>query len=164
MEITNEEIYEKLLENSRMLEVLVSYRRTDKARALENEVRLRKVLTVNKIQTFLGGISRPWALRLMKRLGEQEHFSFILGDKILKKPSLIVYEEAKEKREFLKKLKFFVDQEGVVSLAQIADPFDLTVEDNLINIRKILRDFIELESTEESEYYVKDGNKLCKKI
>jgi len=164
MEVTNKMIYGKLIENTRILESLISYKKSNKGQALENEVRIRKHMNVNQIQTFLGGISRPWALSLMKRLGEQDHFNFILGDKILKRPSVIVYEEEKEKKEQFEKIKELVDKEKIVTIARIAEFLHLTLEDNLINIRRFMRDFIKSESENDSKYFIKDDNKLCNEI
>jgi len=164
MEVTNKIIYEKLFEITRMLESLISYKNPNKSQALENEIRIRKHMAVNQIQTFLGGISRPHALTLMKRLGEQNNFNFILGDKSSKRPSVIVYEEEKEKKEQFEKIKELVDKEKIVTIARIAEFLHLTLEDNLINIRRFMRDFIKSESENGGSYFIKDDNKLCKEI
>lgn len=164
MEITNEQIYEKLINIERMLESQTNYNKSDKFQVLEREVRIRKSMNVTKVQSFLGGISRPWALTLMKKLGKENHFSFILGDKHLKKPSLIVYEEAKVKKEQHDKIKELVDKEGIVTFAQIGNCLHLSLEENLINIRQLVRDFIDVEEVNGSKYCVKEDNKLCKEI
>jgi hypothetical protein len=163
MEITNELIYEKLVNIERMLESLTIYNKSDKFQILEKEVRITKGMNVNQVQTFLGGISRNWALNLMKKLGKENHFGFVLGDKSLKKPSLIIYEEDKVKKEKHDKIKELVDKENIVTIAQIAEFLHLTLGDNLIIIRKIIKDFIEVEKQKGHEYYIKEENKLCKK-
>ena len=164
MEVTNKIIYEKLFEITRMLESLVSYNNPNKSQALENEIRIRKHINVRQVQSFLGKISRPHALTLMKRLGEQNNFNFILGDKSSKRPSVIVYQEAKEKKEQFEKIKELVDTEKTATIARIAEDLHLTLEDNLINIRELMRDFIKFESENGAKYFIKDDNKLCKEI
>ena len=161
---SSEQIYEKLESIEALLASLVRSQKSNKAQLLEDEVRRRKRMTVNDVQTFLGGISRPWALSLMKHLGENLSFKFIIGDRQLKRPSLIIYDEARLIRERYEKIKAIVDKEGVVTLASLARQLGFNdLERDFIILKQLVNDFVDSQFNESGEYYMIDVNKLAKK-
>lgn len=158
MAITNEQIYEKLNGIDTSLQILLRANRSDKIKLLEEETKILRRIEVGKVQTLLGGISRPWALSLMKKLGEESHFEFVIGDKRMKRPSLIIFNEPEATKERYEKIKEFVDKNKIVSYAQICEYLELPLETNLDAIKSIVSNIIE----NEVGYKIEEGNKVVK--
>ncbi|MEN7982110.1 MAG: hypothetical protein ABFQ65_01540 [Nanoarchaeota archaeon] len=159
MEISNEKIYEKLIGLELQIQALNRANKSNKFQFLEQEVKNLERVEVSKVQSILGGISRPWALNLMKKLGKENHFQFVPGNRQMKRPSLIVYEEAKAKKEKYDKIKSFVNKNGIVSFAQICEYLNLELNDKNLEIIKIIINGL---IRTETEYEIEGGNKLHK--
>jgi hypothetical protein len=160
MKVSNEELFELLNEIKSMIQCLMKSSKSKKFNILMDEVKLRKRMDVGSVQSFLGGISRPWTLNLMKKLGKENHFDFIKGDVAMKRPSLIIYNEAQAVNERYEKIKELMSNLNIASFAQISQYLNLNLERDLILLKRIIDNFVE----KEKSYFIKDGNKLCKKL
>jgi hypothetical protein len=162
MRISQRQIYEKLENIEIMVAAIAKAGKPGKVQRLEEEVKLRKRMNVNQVQTFFGGMSRPWALNRMRKLGAQPLFKFIPGDMSMKRPSIVLYQEAEKKREYIQKIKELVDKAGIATLSEINNALGLHLEMDLLIIRDLMKEFIKSEGGEDSPYYL-EGCKLCKR-
>ena len=158
MEITNEIIYNEVMNVKLMLQTILKVSKSDKLKILEEETKLKKRLAVGQAQSLLGGISRPWALDLMKRVGKELHYRFIPGDKALKRPSILTYNETEATKETYENIKNFVLERGFVTLADICLIIDLNVATGLERAREIAENIVK---TDKSYYF--DSPKLFRK-
>lgn len=120
MEITNNQIYEKLISLELAIKAMSKVGKSDKIQILEDTIKDMKRIEVGQVQSLLN-ISRPWALNLMRKIGKENHFTFVQGDMKLKRPTIILYEEEQAKRERYNQLKEFVDDKKIVTFAQIRE-------------------------------------------
>lgn len=154
-----EKIYEKVEAIESMMQVMLRSKSSDKIQRLREEAMFRKKMNVNQVQGLFG-ISRPWTLNLMRTLAKDSHFTFIVGKRSQKIPSQIIYEEAKITRERHEILKEVLEKEEVVSFYDLTKHLGLNVEMDLPTVMSLAKNFVEVES----EYFIKDGNKISRKI
>lgn len=159
MEITNNQIWDKLTAIELKIDSLHRFKHSDKFNILREEVKIRRRMITTAVMGFLG-VSRNWALDRMKKLGEEEHFKFILGDKNTKRTSLILYQEEQAMRSRYKKIIDLVDQYGEIRFAKICSELKLDLEKNLDVVRSLAGNIVE----NENGYYIKGGHTLCKEL
>jgi len=156
MEITNEQIYERIGVVEDLVRASVRAGKSDKLRELEIEVKTRSCMKVSEVQTYFGGISRPWALKLMKELGKEPFFKFLLGDKEQKRPSSILHNRQESKKETLEKMSKALIASKQLSLSELAD---------LLNLKKyeywlqIIRGYVS-DLIESDERFTQDEGKV----
>ncbi len=157
--IDNKKLYDKLKDIEELLKISLRANSSNKFQLLLSEVQSRKRLNVQQIQTLLGGVSRNWALELMKRLGREKHFKFVVGDVKLQRGSLVIYQEQEAIQENYSKIKKLLQNKEVVSFADIRNCLGL--ENNEIGFgftQNIINDFV----NENEGYLIQNRNKLVK--
>ena len=157
MEITNEQIWEILGNIESKIDALHRFNHSNKFNLLIEEVKIRKRMETTTAMSFCG-ISRPWALNLMKKIGKEEHFQYINGDKALRKSSIIFYNEAQAAKARYEKMKSLVDERREITFADICFELKLNLQRDLDLIKSIASNLVE----SEEGYSIKEDNKLCK--
>jgi len=158
MEITNNQIYEKLISIELALQAINKINKSDKLQILENTTKDLKRMEPRQVESLLG-VSRPWALRMMRKLSKEKHFTFIKGDMKYKRPSIILYEEENAKRERYEKAKEFIDKNGIVTFAQIRAHLKIPEKEGWFESVQIIANTL---TSSKKEYYI-EGNKVCKR-
>lgn len=127
-EKTNNDIYHKLESINDLIRVLIRQRKSDKLNLLEDRVKEKARMNKKEVVDFLG-CADNWALKLMKRLGNQEGFRFILGNKITKRGSVILFEGHKLRRIQLENLKsLFKDRIKELTFSEIMNKINRDLE------------------------------------
>ncbi|MGY4884196.1 MAG: hypothetical protein ACP5NZ_01300 [Nanobdellota archaeon] len=168
MEISNEELLEnmksmevRINEKFKQLEMLhlrnIKLSQNEKIKVLEEHLRIVKSLDVQKVQSMLG-CSRNWALDRMRKLARLPYFEFRLGDKYTKRPSLIIFQEQKEKGDKLEKIKKLADIKKEVSTGDICVHLGLNPEIYLPFIVSLVNEIVK----DSSEYEFVRGINLRK--
>jgi len=157
--MTNNQIWEKLDKIESKIDSLYRFNHSNKFNLLKEQVKLRKRMDTTAVMA-LCGVSRPWTLHLMKKLGKEVHFRFIDGDKTVKRPSLILYSEEQAMRSRYKEIKDLVDKNKEITFAKICSELKLSLGRDLGLVKSLVDDLVK----KEKGYYIKEENKLCKEL
>jgi hypothetical protein len=119
--------------------ILMNSSKSSKLNLVEDKLRQLKYLEVGQVQRILN-CSRPWALELMKKVGQKNSFyKFYIGDKELQSPSRLVYLEEEKIEEDLFKIAGFVSSQKSTGAAQICEHLGLDLPTYVEYIKGLMR-------------------------
>jgi hypothetical protein len=137
---TLDEIGEIVQHNSDILRALLKSKITNKEEKLMSAVKKEGTITVLKVMSLLN-ISKTHALNLMKKIGVMDGFQFIVGNKVLKRGSLLIFKASKKIQDQNKKLLNLFEKTKQVKYALIMGLFQIDLNDAKLLAKRFIETY-----------------------
>jgi hypothetical protein len=145
---------EKLDAILELLKFVVKQRISNKKNRLIEEMQNRGRMNTGEVMTFLG-VSRTWAIDMMKKVSEHPGFSYIGGNKETQRPTIIIYNESKVINDQMIRIKKSLDKNLILTFNEIMISLDVP-----INTARIIAEYF---ISQNKGFVIYEENKLVSK-
>ena len=111
-----------------LIRTLIKNRLGNKADKLSEEIKRVGNISVSQAMNYLG-ITRPHALDIMKKIGKQPGYTFMLGSKYFKSPSRIIYNESLIIKHQLVTILEILNKQNETTLAEIMSSTGMSLDE-----------------------------------
>lgn len=148
------ELNEKFDVLMELMKTLIRQKKGNKMQRLMDEVIKKGRIDTTAVMD-LHGVSRTWAITLLRKAGAEYGFRFIKGDKQQKRPSVLIYSQSKVIKDQHNKITEILNLKRTVSFSELMTLFCKDLDE----VRIIAEDYVQ----DNKGVTIEDGNKITRK-